>query len=159
MEIKHFSLQDNALFYIIVNNRLSKMENQPNMNVLQQQQLKDAANRHHAAAEFVIRALDNPDPTIMLGIILATIIVIYILYIFFFKQHISGIWLDTKTNQLHHICHNILTDRLTVDSEIPGELDGLVVYAQFKDQQQMGLIMADKLTWLNGNMWIKVRVD
>lgn len=116
---------------------------------------KDAADQHFKAAEYVIRALDNPDPTIILGILLATIIVIYIIYVFFFKQLISGIWINTKDKQKHHICHNLFTDKVIIDDEIQGELDGQVLNIA----DMAGLISQDRLVWSNGDIWLKASYE
>lgn len=124
-----------------------------------------AAQNHFKAAEFAIRALDNPDPLVILGIVLAIIIVIFIIYIYFFKQHMNGIWVEQHTGEIHTIKHNIFTDNILIDNTIPAELDGLVVHTALN----MGLISANRLAWFNskqlgstcgvfeGEIWLRIK--
>jgi hypothetical protein len=95
---------------------------------------------------------DKPHPLLIFGIIVITIIILYIMYVSAIKMSIAGDWYDTQG--LIKINHNKWNDTFTIDNKIVGWLVGNALYVKFGGETKMAVVDKKTIHWCgSGEIW------
>ena len=114
---------------------------------LQAAELKNIAN-----VKEVIKRSENPNPLVVVIIILATILAMYFMFVQFVKKSISGLWSDANGN-INEITHNKWKDSIVLNHNFNGFIKGHMVAIYINNSAKLGLWMNDRINWIDGSTW------
>lgn len=101
----------------------------------------EAAWRHAQAAQYTVRALDNPNPVYVACIIVSMFLVAWIVYKFAYRMRIRGVWIDN--NGKKHMIQHGLFGGITIDGTIKGYMCGTSLITNIG----MAVLADDRLVW------------
>lgn len=110
--------------------------------------------RNYLKVKRVIRRSENPDPITVVLIILASVMVIYFMFVTCVKKTLTGKWEGNK-DEVHTIVQNKWNDTLLIDSKYLGVAKGHVAIVHMPEPigTKMGVITEGKIHWTNGETW------
>lgn len=117
----------------------------------------------------IIHKRENPNPLVSIGIVIGTIIFIYLIYIIFIKRCISGTWFGKIGEYAdivkYKIWHNPFTDSLVVSlphqgTVANGELIGDTIWIKFRGKKMAGVLASsNKIIWVDSSdVWNNVKI-
>lgn len=99
----------------------------------------------------------NPNPVLLVGLIVLVLAVIYILYIYFVKPDATGEWRDTDNNKLN-VSHSKFKGCLNITVNGTQKIKGNVADNMVKVGNRIGLWnYTDTIAFLDGSILRKVR--
>jgi hypothetical protein len=107
----------------------------------------------------VVTRSENPSPFTMIIIILATLLVIYFVYIYQIKRLVGGQWNNSATSQTYKVVHNRWKDTLVINDDIFGFVKGNLIVIYEGSDMRMGVWLDDVVEWTNGTKWHRVTDD
>lgn len=103
---------------------------------------------HANAVHNEITKNDYPHPTITMGIVVITIVIIYLIYILVIKPNFSGIWYN---NGGIRVQHNAFTDTITINNSLHGHATGNALYIKTSTGTKYGIVNGKKIYWINSD--------
>lgn len=114
--------------------------------------LQEAERLNLLHVKDVVKRSENPNPLIIILIIVCMILILYCLHTNFIKKSLSGIWYDDN-DTTHEIFHNKWRDVITVDKQYQGVVQGYMVVIYFNNDIKSGLWINDTIKWTDGSHW------
>lgn len=100
----------------------------------------------------LVRRSENPNPIILVLIIIGVMMVMGAVYIMYVKKSISGIWHDAEGNS-HVILHNKWINTIVVDDTYNGTTAGHLVVINKNEEILTGLLVNNQIQWGDGSSW------
>lgn len=100
----------------------------------------------------IVRRTENPNPLVIVVIILVTMLVMYCLFIQVIKKNITGVWIDDD-DKSNDIVHDKWKDTIVVNGKYHGLVKGHLVVIYMAKKMQMGIWVKNKITWTDGSSW------
>ena len=100
----------------------------------------------------VIRRSENPNPLIIVLIILGSMILMYFIFVQFVKKSVAGTWLDDNKN-INIINHNKWKDSISINDNSNGFVKGHMIIVYMFDKVKTGIWLNDKINWTDGSSW------
>jgi hypothetical protein len=104
----------------------------------------------------IVTRSENPNPFTMIIIIIATLIVIYFVYMFQIKKLVGGQWNASGTESTYMIAHNKWKDTLVINEHLFGFVKGNLIVMYKDNDMQLGVWLDDTIEWTNGTKWRRV---
>lgn len=115
----------------------------------------------------IVYQREHPNPYTAYGIVISTVIVMFILYILFLKKNISGGWMGNinfeQLNERLSIIQNPFTGHLTIynnsGTEVAtGWIDGAAIQINVGYKKYNGMIDRNIINWCHSSMvWKKIK--
>jgi hypothetical protein len=107
----------------------------------------------------IITKSENPNPLVIIGIVIALIVVMYCIYIVGIKKTIGGKWIDEHGKPVD-ITHSPWTDIVTITiggQTAKGKINGIILSVLHGNGRETmtALVINDTINWKNGSSWKK----
>lgn len=117
----------------------------------------------------IVYQRENPNPTTIIFLVLAVIVLLFFIHTFFIKRNISGIWfggIDDKQSTIKYkVVHNPFSDNLTITGTngdiINGKVSGHTIWIFRKNSPDLvGVLLSkNKILWVHANeVWHNVKI-
>jgi hypothetical protein len=107
----------------------------------------------------IVTRSENPNPFTMIIIIIATILVIYLVYMCQIKKSIGGQWNASGSKLVYMIVHNKWKDTLVINQHLFGFVKGNLIVMYEDNDMLLGVWLDDIIEWTNGTKWRRVTDD
>jgi hypothetical protein len=104
----------------------------------------------------IVKRSENPNPFTMIIIILATLLVIYFVYVFHVKKLACGQWNVSGSKLSYVVVHNKWKDTLVINGNLFGFVKGNLIVMYEGNDMHMGVWLDDVIEWTNGTKWRRV---
>jgi len=117
------------------------------------------AEQNYNNVKYLITKEDNPNPILICVTVALCIVLLYYIYVLYYKIDLSGKWVD-KHKEAYKIYHNKWNDKLLIykDKKIIeiGYLNGSALYIKnSSNKQKMGVLNKNNIYWFSGDIWKK----
>jgi hypothetical protein len=107
----------------------------------------------------IVKRSENPNPFTMIIIIIATLLVIYLVYMLQVKKLVGGQWNASGSKLVYMVAHNKWKDTLVINDHLFGFVKGNLIVMYEGDDMRLGVWLDDVIEWTNGTKWRRVTDD
>lgn len=101
----------------------------------------------------LIRMQENPNPIVLVFIVLMIIVIVYFVVGMLFTINLSGSWVG-QNNVTHLIWHDLVLNTVIVDGSSIGVVRGDLIYVRNNHKLTRGVIIGQReIRWLSGDKW------
>lgn len=136
---------------------------QNNINKLSEE-VKTLISSNNQKAYEKITLKCNPNPNIVIFIVIIFMIICYFMYVYFMEPSLTGKWKDSD-NIIYDIKHQKIKDKITIivpyDKTAPNtapitDFGALNKNLLIMDSGKIGIYLNDRIKWVDNKIWYKV---